>query len=105
MLAGMAIAGTNVSGQRSVLAECGEGAELYEPGDHDALAAILERWRSDRHRLERAKRASLNTARHRWNWESERAKIVQLVHRALETRRAGNRHGSSDAGDLLAGIV
>jgi glycosyltransferase involved in cell wall biosynthesis len=83
MLAGLAIAATDVPGQRSVLANEPGGA-LYPPGDYRALATILEEWRSKRAALNNAKAAALELARDRWNWEIERNKLVETVRRFLE---------------------
>lgn len=83
LLAGVAIVGSDVPGQRAVLAEIDPGALLYPPGDYHALASRLEQWRTDPDALRRAKAAALHAARTRWNWELESAKLVAAVTRVL----------------------
>lgn len=82
MLAGLAIAATDVPGQRDVLGDAVSFSGLYPPGDADALAAVLETW-TNRERLEAAQSASLAAARERWNWETESQKLVDTVSAVL----------------------
>ena len=90
LLAGLAIAATNVPGQVKVLESNGESSAWYPPGDHEALAVILERWRSDRAALVRAKRAALEAASRRWNWEYESQLLVRSARAIFESPTCGS---------------
>jgi glycosyltransferase involved in cell wall biosynthesis len=78
MLAGLAIAATDVPGQRTVLGDESAFSGLYPPGDAEALAGILRQW-TDRNRLNAAQSAALRAARERWNWETESQKLIDTV--------------------------
>ncbi|MFL5616091.1 MAG: hypothetical protein ACJ796_20665 [Gemmatimonadaceae bacterium] len=86
MLAGLAVAATSVPGQATVLSENTVAAAIYQPGDYEQLAGILEAWRVDRARLRRAKAAAAQWAEERWNWESESRKLVALVRQTIGER-------------------
>jgi len=79
LLAGLAVAATDVPGQRAVLGVMPQAAALYPPGDHHALARSLERWRTNPSELATAKHCALDEARRRWNWETESATLVESV--------------------------
>jgi glycosyltransferase involved in cell wall biosynthesis len=83
MLAGLAIAATNVQGQVHVLSTIPEAASLYSPGDAQALASILKLWQNSAETLRKAKHASLDAALQRWNWELEGTRLVNAVTRSL----------------------
>jgi glycosyltransferase involved in cell wall biosynthesis len=79
MLAGLALATTNIGGQQAVLQTCPNAGFLYEPGDHVSLARQLQTFLSNRSSLMQAREASLEAARTRWNWETESVKLVEKV--------------------------
>ncbi len=83
-LAGLAVAATDVPGQRHLLEEHPTFSGLYEPGDVEGLAAVLRRW-TDREALQEAKSSALETARSRWNWEREKGKLVDQVAEVVGT--------------------
>jgi glycosyltransferase involved in cell wall biosynthesis len=100
MLAGLAIAATDVPGQAAVLSQHPDAASLYRPGDAVALAAVLDRWQEHPDLLRRAKGASLEAARRRWNWELESEVLVRRLTRALnwpdtEVRRESSKLSAS----------
>lgn len=101
LLAGVAVAATDLPGQRSVLGNHPDAARLYPPGDENKLAAILEHWRSDRGALLHAKMAALDCARRRWNWEHESQELVERVSAVL-LRRAETPSGKAEVGVLHA---
>jgi glycosyltransferase involved in cell wall biosynthesis len=82
-LAPLAIAATNVPGQRAILSERMDCSQLYSPGDDAALAEILREW-SNTQQLKTAKEKALEAARREWNWERESRKILQLVGKTLD---------------------
>ncbi len=82
MLAGLAIAATDVPGQRAVLDDELAFSGLYEPGDPQGLASVLRRWTNSEH-LSEAQTAALQAARSRWNWERESQKLVHAVEKVL----------------------
>jgi glycosyltransferase involved in cell wall biosynthesis len=83
-LAGLAVAATDVPGQRNLLGGHPDFSGLYEPGDVEGLADVLSHW-TDREALEEAKARALEQARKKWNWEREREKLVEGVRQVLET--------------------
>lgn len=83
MLAGLAIAATDVPGQSYVLAQPPNPGFLYKPGDCKKLAEYINRLFSDPKRLRLLKEASLKAAKEKWNWEIESRKLVYSVKRAL----------------------
>ncbi len=83
MLAGLAVVASDLPGQRAILEREPAIGALYTPGDHEALARCLERWRANPDHLAAAKAAALRAARERWNWEAESRKLVGAVDRLL----------------------
>jgi len=75
-LAGLAVAATDVPGQRYVMATCPQAGALYPPGDVRALAEILQRFATDSAYLDQCKKAALKAAQEQWNWERESQKLV-----------------------------
>ena len=96
LLGGLAIAATNVPGQRAILVPDEPGWELYTPGDIEALAAILHRWVSDPLKLQRDRVAALEAARSRWNWEQEAENLVSCVSKVLPLKRSKSRNVSTE---------
>jgi glycosyltransferase involved in cell wall biosynthesis len=82
-LAGLAVAASDVPGQRTILNESEGAGFLYPPGDASALARGLDAWRANAAALRDAKRAALDAARARWNWEIESRKLTAAVSMAL----------------------
>lgn len=87
LLAGLAVAATETTGQRAVLAEAPDVGFTYAPGDIEALTQGLQRWLDDPAALERAKTAALSAAERRFSWERERTTLVDAVRRALSVQR------------------
>jgi glycosyltransferase involved in cell wall biosynthesis len=79
LLSGLAIAATDVPGQRSVMDTCPDAGCVYQPGDYRTLASYLERWRQYPHKLHACKEAALAAACDRWNWEHESQKLVHSI--------------------------
>jgi glycosyltransferase involved in cell wall biosynthesis len=97
LLAGLAVAATDTPGHRAVLNTCPEACLVYPPGDHAALAAGLQRWLDSPQLLQRARRAALEAARTRWNWETESRRLVELV--------AGVLHGPSQTSAAASALT
>jgi glycosyltransferase involved in cell wall biosynthesis len=83
LLAGLAVAVTDVPGQHDVMVTCSDAGVLYPPGDWRALAARLEGWLRRPEELQACRAAALAAARTRWNWERERGKLLVSVAAAL----------------------
>jgi glycosyltransferase involved in cell wall biosynthesis len=85
MLAGLAVACTDTTGQRPLALDMGEGALLYAPGDVQALAAGLKRWANNKALLAQAKTAAWEAAKRRWHWEHpcEQGALLDAVARAF----------------------
>jgi len=90
LLAGLAIAATDVPGQRDVLATCPDAGFLYPPGDWRALASRLESWGRHPEQLRACREAALDAARARWNWERESGKLLESVAAALARAPGGS---------------
>jgi glycosyltransferase involved in cell wall biosynthesis len=96
LLAGLAVAVTDVPGQRDVMATCPDAGFLYPVGDWRALAAHLERWLRHPDDLRACRDAALNAARTRWNWELESGKLLESAAAALESSPGGSAlHGAT----------
>ncbi len=96
MAAGLAVGATATTGQREVLSKAPAAGALYPPGDHVALAAILRRWQEGPEALAAAKRASLEAARTRFNWEMESRKLVAVVEEVLRRGKRGDMSGGKE---------
>jgi len=83
LTAGLAVAASDLPGQRGVLETCPQAGELHAPGDHQTLARQLDRWSTDAVALRGAKHAALEAARTRWNAEAEGRRLVQAVETLL----------------------
>ena len=81
MTAGLAIAATDVPGQKRIVDDIGVAGRLYRSGDHLTLAGYFRAWQEDPHALDDAKCASLEAARRRWNAEYEERTLVTAVER------------------------
>jgi glycosyltransferase involved in cell wall biosynthesis len=77
MVGGLAIAATDVPGQRSIMEKSPNIGVLYPPGDYQNLASQLNKLVTDSDYLNQCKQASLNAALNQWNWELEGQKIVR----------------------------
>lgn len=84
MLAGLAIAATDIPANRRVIGTCRAAGFLYPPGDYKALAEWLNKLLSDLAFLRSRKEASLRAAGEIWNWEKESLKIVDGVKALLK---------------------
>jgi glycosyltransferase involved in cell wall biosynthesis len=88
LLAGLAVAATDVEGQAAVLRASPGAGFLYPPGDSAKLALLLSRWIERPDELAQSRRSALDAARTRWNWESESRALISLARRTLD-REAG----------------
>jgi glycosyltransferase involved in cell wall biosynthesis len=79
MVAGLAIAATDVEGQSQVLRPEQEAAFLYPPGDAQTLAAKLTTWLDNPQALARARQRSRSLAETRYCWEIESGKFLGLI--------------------------
>jgi glycosyltransferase involved in cell wall biosynthesis len=83
LLAGLAIAATDVPGQRKVMDSCRSAGALYTPGDYLALAALLEQWVRRPDELAACKHAAVEASQSQWNWELESRRLVETVDELL----------------------
>jgi glycosyltransferase involved in cell wall biosynthesis len=79
MLAGLAIAATEIPGQREVMSQAPGAGFLYPAGEAKSLRALLETWIKDRAGLRQAQCAAWDAARSRFCWDLEQAKLIQLL--------------------------
>ncbi len=79
LLSGLAVAATDVPGQRSVMSGCMDAGFLYKAGDYRSLANNLEALLTEPKKLELCKAASLKAACEKWNWEMESQKLINTI--------------------------
>jgi glycosyltransferase involved in cell wall biosynthesis len=83
MLAGLAIAATDVPSQATILQTATGSGFTYSSGHMEDLAHSLNRWIEYPDDLQKVKGQSLFWATNRFNWEFESRKLVQLVRQVL----------------------
>lgn len=101
LLAALAVAATDVPGQRALMAACGTAGCLYPPADYRALACHLETWVRLPHTLQACKQAALTAASSRWNWEHESQKLLEAVE---VLRWAANRSRAKRDSQAVSGV-
>ena len=79
LLAGLAVAATNVPGQGYVMGISADAGFLYKPGDFHSLADGLNKLIVEPARLKFCKEAALKAARDKWNWENESDNLVKKI--------------------------
>jgi glycosyltransferase involved in cell wall biosynthesis len=84
LLAGLAIAATDIPGQRCIMSTCPGAGFLYAPGDYQALAGHLNRFILEPKLLQSSKQAALGAAQERWNWERESKKLIENITNLLK---------------------
>jgi len=83
MLAGIALAATDVEGQSRILKQTEGAGFLYSPGSSDVLADNLNKWLDAPKALAQAKERSRFCGETRFCWEIESAKFLEVVARVL----------------------
>lgn len=79
LLAGLALAATDTSGQREILEQVPSAGFLYPSGRPNGLATGLRRWIDNRDELRAAKCAAWNAARERFCWDIETKKFFRAL--------------------------
>jgi glycosyltransferase involved in cell wall biosynthesis len=82
LLAGIAVAATDIPGQRAIMDQAPGAGFLYRPGDVAALTAGLGRLLGDPGLLARAKAAARAAGERRFNWETEAPRLVKYLEEA-----------------------
>jgi glycosyltransferase involved in cell wall biosynthesis len=83
-LAGLAIAATDVAGQRRIVQDTPGAGVLYKPGDACSLARKLASWRDDPDLLRDAKVQSARYGEERFCWDREKFCLVRAVRAVCE---------------------
>ena len=83
MLAGLAIAATDVPGQAAILRDATGAGFTYSFGRADVLAARLQEWINYPSELAHAKNQSRLWGERRYCWELESPKLLELVRQTL----------------------
>ena len=96
LLAGNAIVATNVGGQRSLVAELGDAAWSYKPGDIQSLAAGIHKWYTDRAGLEKSRREAWDWGGRRYNWDTEKRTFLNLVESVASERSHARKQVALD---------
>jgi len=84
-LAGLAIAATDVPGQRGIMERAPNAGFLFPPGDAETLAARLREWSNDSTKVQLAKAASKSAGETLFCWEIEKHKLLETVAQALRS--------------------
>ena len=79
LLAGLAIAATDIPGQREILKQVRSAGFLYPSGRPELLAKGLRRWLDDRNALREAQQAAWNAARRRFCWDIEQGTLLKAL--------------------------
>ena len=82
-IAGLAIAATDVPGQRVILKNTPDAGFLYTPGDVASLTKRLRAWIDEPQALRAAKASSLQLGVSRFCWDLEKEKLLRAVHDLL----------------------
>jgi glycosyltransferase involved in cell wall biosynthesis len=82
LLAGIAVAATDIPGQRAIMDEAPGAGFLYRPGDVAALSGGRGRLLGDPGLLARAKAAARAAGERRFNWETEAPRLVKYLEEA-----------------------
>jgi hypothetical protein len=85
LAAGIPVLLTSTPAQTRLAADLGVAATLYEPGDVDALASILQRWEGDPNLRCDAAQEARSAALRRWHWEhaEDRGALLSAFREAL----------------------
>lgn len=84
LVAGLAIAASDVPGQAAVLCELPGCGFVYPAGNAESLAAGLRCWIDDPAKLNQARAASRLAAEQRYSWDRESEKLVGAVKCVLD---------------------
>ena len=87
LAAGLAVAATDMPGQREAAEGIGAAVSFYRLGDTEELCCILERWSSSSDALMASRRASHDAASGSWGWRAESSKLVSAVADTLSLRQ------------------
>jgi glycosyltransferase involved in cell wall biosynthesis len=79
LLAGLAVVASRTRGQEPLIREMGDALWGYQPGDIDALAERLMLLVSDRTALDAARGRAWHYGETRYNWDREKARLVDTV--------------------------
>jgi glycosyltransferase involved in cell wall biosynthesis len=85
ILAGLAVAISDMPGQHALGVDLAPGGALVPPTDVEALAAVLTGWAEDPAALARARQAAWHAATRRWHWEHalDRGRLQDVVRQAV----------------------
>jgi glycosyltransferase involved in cell wall biosynthesis len=79
LLAGLAVAATDTSGQREIMCQLPKVGFLYCAGDPSGLADGIRVWLDDRDALRQAQQAAWEAARERFCWDLEQTKLLTVL--------------------------
>ena len=84
-LGGLAIAATDVPGQRTIMESAPGAGFLFSPGDAAALTVRLQDWSTNSAKLQAAKAVSKREGEKRFCWDVEKNKLVTAVAQVLQS--------------------
>ena len=82
-LAGLAIAASDVPGQRGIMERAPGAGFLFPSGDANALAAYFREWLHNPAKLVAAKAGSKRHGENRFYWDREKASLIQAVAKVI----------------------
>ena len=99
LLAGLPVVMSDIPAHRAFAPEAGDAARLYTTDDADSLAAALDSLLGDPALLAAARAAAFRLGQTRFNWDVERAKLLDKIVRCSASRTNGAQWCSArDAG-------
>jgi len=87
LLAGIAIAATDVPGQRGILSAAPEAGFLFAPGDSKALADNLRQWANNPDELRKVRANARCYGESRFCWDKEKAKLIHAIGEVIPMSR------------------
>lgn len=102
LLAGLPVVMSDIPAHRAFAPEAGDAARVYITGDADSLAAALDSLLGDPPLLAAARAAAFRLGQMRFNWDVEKAKLVEKVGAVLASRYDGAPCAMDEVRDYAA---
>jgi glycosyltransferase involved in cell wall biosynthesis len=99
LLAGLPVVLSDIPAHRAFAPQLGNAARLYITEDAESLAAALDFLLEDRIFLATARVAAFRLGQTRFNWDIEKAKLLEIVATVLASRTGGVQHPTGEMRD------
>ena len=101
LLAGLPVVMSDIPAHRAFAPEAGNAARLYNTEDSDSLAAALDSLLEDPELLAAARAAAFHLGQTRFNWDVEKAKLLETVGAVLASGTDGARSAPDEMREYL----